>query len=675
MVLHRYGDRLYNGLTKTLTVHLENIADGVVSTQGEAFLRELEQKWEDHLKSTQMIRDILMYMDRTYVNQQHKVPVFQLGLNLWYNVVIQRPVVSDRLRSILLDMIYKERVGEIIEKPLIRSITKMLTELGEHVYRSEFEVHFLTDSADFYKKEANEYLRAKDCPDYLRRAECRFLEEEERVRRYLDESSKDAIIGVLRDELISKQMQTLVEMENTGEVALLEGNKYEDLARMYNLFYKVNGGLHLIKTTMAEHVKQCGNQLVNDPELVKDPIGYVLGLLQLREKYEEIIKWSFGDDKGFKNAVNLSFEQFINQNQRSPEFISLFIDDKLKKGHKEYTDKMFDEMLDKVMTIFRFLHEKDIFERYCKLHLSRRLLFGRGVSDPAESSLLIKLKTECGYQFTSKLESMFNDIKMSEDIQKDFREYLHESSIDLGIDFTVRVLTTGSWPLQIPTQCNLPVELQSASDQFQSFYLQTRTGRKLTWQTSMGTVDVSATYGTRKHLLVMSTFQAIIVNLFNDSSQLTFADIVSATGIPSADLKKQLVPMFSSKGKQILLKLTEGKDITDNCVFSVNEDFTSKLYKVKIGTAVLAKDSEPEKMETRAKVEEDRKPQIEAAIVRIMKARRQLDHHSIITEVTRQLAPRFNPNPSMIKKRIESLIERDFIIRDPQDRRLYRYQA
>lgn len=97
--------------------------------------------------------------------------------------------------------------------------------------------------------------------------------------------------------------------------------------------------------------------------------------------------------------------------------------------------------------------------------------------------------------------------------------------------------------------------------------------------------------------------------------------------------------------------------------------------RVKIGTVTAQKESEPEKQETRQKVEEDRKPQIEAAIVRIMKARRNLDHNSIISEVTRQLASRFNPNPTVIKKRIESLIEREFIERDQNDRRLYRYLA
>ena len=76
-----------------------------------------------------------------------------------------------------------------------------------------------------------------------------------------------------------------------------------------------------------------------------------------------------------------------------------------------------------------------------------------------------------------------------------------------------------------------------------------------------------------------------------------------------------------------------------------------------------------------AQVEEDRKPQIEVAVVRIMKARRVLDHNSIVAEVTRQLSARFVPNPTVIKKRIESLIEREFLERDASDRRLYRYLA
>ena len=62
------------------------------------------------------------------------------------------------------------------------------------------------------------------------------------------------------------------------------------------------------------------------------------------------------------------------------------------------TEEEAEQVLDKVMMLFRYLQEKDIFEKYYKQHLAKRLLSGRTVSDDAERSLLVKLKTECGYQ-------------------------------------------------------------------------------------------------------------------------------------------------------------------------------------------------------------------------------------------------------------------------------------
>ena len=65
MVLHKFGERLYTGTKKVITDHLKSIAVKVEgSGQGPAFLRELKKRWDDHIKSTQMVRDILMYMDR-----------------------------------------------------------------------------------------------------------------------------------------------------------------------------------------------------------------------------------------------------------------------------------------------------------------------------------------------------------------------------------------------------------------------------------------------------------------------------------------------------------------------------------------------------------------------------------------------------------------------------------
>lgn len=54
----------------------------------------------------------------------------------------------------------------------------------------------------------------------------------------------------------------------------------------------------------------------------------------------------------------------------------------------------------------------------------------------------MKLKTECGYQFTSKLESMFTDIKTSRDTMLEFKaQETASTSGSSDLDLSVQVWT------------------------------------------------------------------------------------------------------------------------------------------------------------------------------------------------------------------------------------------
>lgn len=99
------------------------------------------------------------------------------------------------------------------------------------------------------------------------------------------------------------------------------------------------------------------------------------------------------------------------------------------------------------------------------------------------------------------------------------------------------------------------------------------------------------------------------------------------------------------------------------------------MYKIKIPIAHAKENKLIEKADVSDKVDEDRKHMVEATIVKVMKARRRIEHNALITEATKILSQKFNPDPTMIKKRIESLIDREYLERDSEDRRFYKYIA
>ncbi|KAF5950593.1 hypothetical protein HYC85_012586 [Camellia sinensis] len=154
--------------------------------------------------------------------------------------------------------------------------------------------------------------------------------------------------------------------------------------------------------------------------------------------------------KTFQNALNSSFQYFINLNPQSLEFISLFVDDKLRKGLERVSEEDLEIVLDEVMKLLLYLQE-DL------QHLAKRLQSLKTVSDNAERSLIVKLKTECGYQFTSKLEGMFTDMKTSQDTMQGFYASM---GAEIGDYLTpaVQVHTAGSLPTPSSATCNLPSE-------------------------------------------------------------------------------------------------------------------------------------------------------------------------------------------------------------------------
>lgn len=142
--------------------------------------------------------------------------------------------------------------------------------------------------------------------------------------------------------------------------------------------------------------------------------------------------------------------------------------------------------------------------------------------------------------------------------------------------------------------------------------------------------------------------------------------------ITDNDLKSHLIPLCKFK---ILDKFPKDTEFKSDDYFQVNFSYSNNSFKIKLPVLCSKQQKSAETDELTKKVDDDRKLIIDAAIVRIMKSRKRMDHPSLIMETTKHLSTKFMPDPQMIKKRIEGLIDREYVERDKDDKKYYNYLA
>ncbi|XP_061328701.1 cullin-4A isoform X2 [Pezoporus flaviventris] len=593
------------------------------------FLKKINKCWQDHCRQMIMIRSIFLFLDRTYVLQNSMLPsIWDMGLELFRNHVISDKQVQNKAIDGILLLIEQERNGEAVDRSLLRSLLSMLSDL--QVYKESFEQRFLEETNCLYAAEGQRLMQEREVPEYLHHVNKRLEEEGDRVITYLDHSTQKPLIACVEKQLLGEHLTAILQK---GLDNLLDENRISDLTQTYQLFSRVKGGQQILLQHWSEYIKNFGTTIVVNPEKDKD---MVQELLDFKDKVDHIIEVCFQKNEKFINLMKESFETFINKRPNKPaELIAKYVDSKLRAGNKEATDEELERILDKIMIIFRFIHGKDVFEAFYKKDLAKRLLVGKSASVDAEKSMLSKLKHECGAAFTSKLEGMFKDMELSKDVMVQFKQM---------------------------------VKLQEV---FKTFYLGKHSGRKLQWQTTLGHAVLKAEFKEGKKEFQVSLFQTLVLLMFNEGDEFSFEEIKMATGVEDSELRRTLQSLACGKAR-VLIKNPKGKDVEDGDKFIFNGDFKHKLFRIKINQ-IQMKETVEEQVSTTERVFQDRQYQIDAAIVRIMKMRKTLGHNLLVSELYNQL--KFPVKPGDLKKRIESLIDRDYMERDKDNPNQYHYVA
>ncbi|KAI9499099.1 cullin 4 [Zychaea mexicana] len=623
---------------------------------GRTYLKSVDVWWRTYCDQLSQIRAIFLYLDRTTAASLYG-SLWNLGMIMFGEVYQDCQKVRQRVIENALDLVRCERDGKDADSPLLQSVLHMLIDLKR--YHRDFEPRLLEESKNYYDAEGNRLVQEMDMSMYLEHVAYRIHQEVQHVntKKLFDKSTKVPLNSIVEHELLTKRSKCILDKCFTS---FMQNNSEEDLSLLYRLLRKVNS-LDTCVKFFGDYVKKEGVSMlkkrgVSDKEVV--PL-----ISAFKRKTDIIMRHSFEGDERFFDARKEGFRYFINlREHRTARLLSAYTDHVMRNSDK--TEDKLEKGLEQAMAIFRLLHGKDYFQALYRRDLSKRLLL-EVKSRNAEKSMLTKLRKECGLAYTSKLEGMLRDIKYSHDMLNEFKATPAYSQTDISFTFKVNILTYGFWPSYTPIHINLPEEFDKIQTKYQEFYNAKYSGRRLTWQNSLGVCDVTANYPLGVQELTLTLLQTVVLLIFNDDSKtsLSFSEILQATNLDELELRRTLKSLACGEHK-LIVKFPDGENVDDTDTFTYNEGYASSLQRVRMNTDKLKEVIESNTTMPRT-VLISRDQQTDAAIVRIMKAKRQLSHGALLGEVVRQI--QFPATAQDVKKRIESLIEKDYLMRTEDD--------
>ncbi|XP_054045745.1 cullin-2 isoform X1 [Rissa tridactyla] len=721
------GERLYTETKIFLENHVRHLHKRVLEAE-EQVLVMYHRYWEEYSKGADYMDCLYRYLNTQFIKKNKLTeadlqygyggvdmnePLMEIGelaLDMW------RKLMIEPLQAILIRMLLREiknpstsptrqaeyqlthfcfnttgsrqdlefdRCGEDPNQKVIHGVINSFVHVEQYkkkfplkFYQEIFECPFLNETGEYYKQEASNLLQESNCSQYMEKVLGRLKDEEMRCRKYLHPSSYGKVIHECQQRMVADHLQFLhAECHN-----IIRQEKRSDMANMYTLLRAVSSGLPHMIQELQNHIHDEGLRATSNLSQENMPTQFVESVLEVHSKFVQLINTVLNGDQHFMSALDKALTSVVNYREpksicKAPELLAKYCDNLLKKSAKGMTENEVEDKLTSFITVFKYIDDKDVFQKFYARMLAKRLIHGLSMSMDSEEAMINKLKQACGYEFTSKLHRMYTDMSVSADLNNKFNNFIknQDTIIDLGISFQIYVLQAGAWPLtQAPSSTfAIPQELEKSVQMFELFYSQHFSGRKLTWLHYLCTGEVKMNYLCKPYVAMVTTYQMAVLLAFNNSETVSYKELQDSTQMNEKELTKTIKSLLDVK---MINHDSDKEDVEAESTFSLNMNFSSKRTKFKITTS-MQKDTPQEMEQTRSAVDEDRKMYLQAAIVRIMKARKVLRHNALIQEVISQSRARFNPSISMIKKCIEVLIDKQYIERSQASADEYSYVA
>ncbi|KAF9221148.1 Cullin-domain-containing protein, partial [Gyrodon lividus] len=596
-------------------------------------------------------------------------PVYTLAIVTWKTHIFEG--FHKKISDAVLRLVDRQRNGNVIVdltpiKKVVESF--IVTGIDENdvnktsldVYKAHLETPFLEVSRKYFEQKSQSFLMICTPYDFLQQAE-ECLRVERHIARYFYDDTHNQLFN-LDEEL---------------------------LKRMFTILLNIPESLETLRQDFDEHVKRVGlttmAKLVGaDPLRAATPDAkiYVDALSGIHHKYSRLVKVCFRADGRFTASLDRACREFVNRNEAtifsptiSVELIVTHVDGILRRLVRSANEDDIEVALNDVIILFKYIEDKDVFRAlYAQKYAQRQVDFiSTSKSHQHEARMISKLKVACGIEYTIKIQRMFSESALSQDLIRQFKERMQQypSFGTQAVDLNILVFGENCWPfsgINEPNSFLIPPEILPTHSLFTKFYKFMHSDRRLTWLWNYSNNELSTNYLTRKYTLLTSSYQMAVLLQFNAHDTRSLEELSISSGIDQKTLLKVLAPLIDAK-------IVIASKTVDN-QYDLNLDFESK--KLVLGltrpskTEVKTRSSEVMKLDALTK---SRLYSIKKSIIRIAKVRKTIREKALIDEVIAYVSQQFQPNILDIKKVIEMLLEDDLIERVEGRRDVLKYSV
>lgn len=425
---------------------------------------------------------------------------------------------------------------------------------------------------------------------------------------------------------------------------------------------------------------------------------HVLKTVKAYLTFKTIVGKSFDNHRVFASALRDAFRLIFIHDPKLllPADLAELVHQALVRGGEHSGTK---QVLEHLPDLYALLRDKDEFDNEYQKRFQCRLLENKMKSEALERSTIDALRAVAGCHWANNLCGMFEDYKESQRLCRDF-------SNGTPCRFQSTVGCTRHWPASasefgttigmLEDDETLPPEVRSVRKQFDAYYEKKFPHRKLRWRMDMGSAVVSVQFRADKpriHLAV-STMQMLILQCFsNGRVVVSFPILAHALGYKGARASETalrdphvhdhiLSLLHPNLGDmRVLQKNPRGRALSPADKFRLNSKFDANgmlRIKIPLRTGLMVRTQKDRIRDRQVLAENERimkrrQIQADASIVRVLKHRCRVKHSHLVKEVTHNLRSRFLATPGFLKKRIECLIEQEYMKRDIHDRATYIY--